>query len=108
MQYYLIKDYDTTTFSEFHEQDFYYKDQINQISSVLKNIYNVKPIIPMLNYKNLCIKCKLHRYTPHNNEEMISHLKECYSYEYTLFGEVMPKHLNILRKIEEAKEKENK
>ena len=94
IQYYIIKDYDPTAFSEFHEQDFYYKNlDIDQIASVLKNKYNVQPIIPISNYKNPCIKCKTHRFTPSNNDEMISHLKECDTYEYTLFGESVPKNL---------------
>ena len=37
---------------------------------------------------------------PSNNDEMISHLKECDTYEYTLFGESVPKNLLQGKEIE--------
>ena len=94
-KYYEIENFDFDCIQTFKEEkSTYCIPDLPEFYRIIESKYNIEGTIPRINRsKNPCIKCKHHRFTPSNNDEMISHLKECDTYEYTLFGESVPKNL---------------
>ena len=94
LKYYEIENFDFDILNDYKNGRAYMIQDLENVYTLINERYNTTPTTPELNHpRNPCIYCKTHRYYPGSNDEMISHLKECDTYEYTLFGESVPKNL---------------
>ena len=99
LKYYEIENFDFDLLNEYKRGRAYMIQDLEKVYTLINELYNTTPKTPELNYtRNPYIYCKTHRFTPSSNAEMISHLKECDTYEYTLFGESIPKHLKVKKR----------
>ena len=72
----------------------YVIDDLNVLDNLILQRYGTKPILPILNFeKNSNLKCKHCKIAVQNNDDLFDHLKICKIFQYTLFGEEVPKHI---------------
>ena len=80
--------------------DLYEINDLNSITKTIESNYVINYEKPKINFdKNENVICKICKIITDTNDELLNHLETCKTFQYTLFGEPIPKELKVKNKI---------
>ena len=95
IKYYEIENFDLSLLNDYIvTKNIYEFQNINKLYEIIQNKYNNNGKYPLLNIgKNKSIQCTLCNYLPISSDDLVKHLYDCRTYQYTLFSQEIPKYL---------------